>query len=85
MKQITISALVLICLFSSCSKDADSVDQIDETALKTVMSLKDVSQMRITYELLKPIEKQELWNRHIKFFIQSRELNSEQLSFVVEF
>lgn len=85
MKQITIAALVIIFLFSSCSKNADSVDQIDESALKTVMSSKDDSQMRIAYELLKPVEKQELWNRHIRYFIQSRELTSEQLSFVMEF
>jgi len=70
--------LLLVMAFSfsffSCVKTLQTQSEIDEDALIAVMSFNDVSQMKNAYELLKPIEKLELWSRHIRFFIQSRDL-----------
>ena len=81
--------LLLVMAFSfsffSCVKTLQTQSEIDEDALIAVMSFNDVSQMKNAYELLKPIEKLELWSRHIRFFIQSRDLTEEQKVFVLKF
>lgn len=85
MRKIMLLSLIAICLFSSCTKSTETNDTIDEAALSAVMSSKDFNQLKIGYALLKPAEKLEVWNRHIEYFIQSRDLTSEQLAFVHDF
>jgi hypothetical protein len=85
MKRITLVIVITISILSSCSKSSTLSDKVDEAALTAVMSSKDYGQLKVNYALLKPAEKMELWNRHIEYFINNRNLTSEQLSFVIDF
>ena len=57
-----------IFFLSACSKSASDLNDVDESAISSVMSMPNESQMRVAYELLKPNEKLVIWKRHIDFF-----------------
>jgi hypothetical protein len=85
MKRITLLTLVTICLFTYCTKSSAPTEAVDEAALSAVMSSTNNNQLVHAYALLRPVEKLELWSRHIKYFIQSHNLSSEQSAFVMDF
>jgi hypothetical protein len=74
-----------IFFLSACSKSASDLNDVDESAISSVMSMPNESQMRVAYELLKPNEKLVIWKRHIDFFLNEKQMTFEQRNFVQEF
>jgi len=86
MKKLIFLFFLCFSLFISCKKANNTTFQkVNEDAIMTVMQLKTNSQIKNAYTLLNSNEKLELWNRHFEYFINSKDLTEEQISFITSF